>query len=164
MGVLRKALRLTVIVGLGVGVWKLVKGRAQSPWKIGGEGSLATAGGPPSAVITPPEPKTAPTAATAEPAEGPGAARPAPTRPPRPPAKTGPARKAPTGRAEGPPGERTWVAANEGVCPPSHPVKAKLASKIFHVPGARNYSRTRADRCYPDEAAATADGLRPPMR
>jgi hypothetical protein len=56
------------------------------------------------------------------------------------------------------------VAANDGVCPQSHPVKAKLASKIFHLPGSRNYSRTKADRCYPDETSAQADGLRPALR
>ncbi|MGH8973526.1 MAG: thermonuclease family protein, partial [Acidimicrobiia bacterium] len=78
--------------------------------------------------------------------------------------KTGPARKAPTGKAAEPPGERLWVQANDGVCPPSHPVKAKLSSKIFHPPGARNYNRTQADRCYPDEASAQADGLRPALR
>lgn len=78
--------------------------------------------------------------------------------------RTGPARKSPTGKAQEPPGERIWVAANDGVCPQSHPVKAKLSSKIFHLPGSRNYSRTKADRCYPDETSAQADGLRPALR
>lgn len=77
---------------------------------------------------------------------------------------TGPARKSPTGKVQEPPGERIWVTANEGVCPQSHPVKAKLSSKIFHTPASRNYSRTKADRCYPDEASAQADGLRPAQR
>ncbi|HYH51436.1 MAG TPA: hypothetical protein VEG38_17955 [Acidimicrobiia bacterium] len=78
--------------------------------------------------------------------------------------RKGPARKSPTGKAAEPPGERLWVPANDGVCPQSHPVKAKLSSKIFHTPSGRNYSRTKADRCYPDEASAQADGLRPPLR
>ena len=56
------------------------------------------------------------------------------------------------------------MAANDGVCPQTHPVKAKLSSKIFHAPGSRNYSRTHADRCYPDEQSASADGLRPAQR
>lgn len=47
-----------------------------------------------------------------------------------------------------------------GACPDGYPVKAKLASGIFHVPGGRNYDRTKADRCYRDTAAAEADGLR----
>jgi hypothetical protein len=56
----------------------------------------------------------------------------------------------------------SWVEANaDGTCPETHPVKAKLASGIFHVPGGANYARTKADRCYVDEAAAVADGLRP---
>jgi hypothetical protein len=95
--------------------------------------------------------------------EGPGPSRPAATRSSKP-SKRGPARRTPTGKAEDPPGERLWVAASDGVCPPSHPVKAKLASKIFHRPGGRHYSRTHADRCYPDEESALADGLRPALR
>ena len=47
-------------------------------------------------------------------------------------------------------------------CPTSHPVKAKMASKIFHLPGMANYERTNPDRCYVDAAQAEADGLAPP--
>ena len=55
-----------------------------------------------------------------------------------------------------------WVEPNaDGGCPPTHPIKAKLASGIYHVPGGVNYARTKPDRCYTDEAAAAADGLRP---
>ncbi len=50
------------------------------------------------------------------------------------------------------------------MCPNSHPVKAKLTSKIFHLPGMLNYERTNPDRCYADEGKATADGLRPAKR
>jgi hypothetical protein len=46
-------------------------------------------------------------------------------------------------------------------CPDSHPVKGKLSSGIYHVPGGLNYARTRPDRCYVDAAAAESDGLRP---
>jgi hypothetical protein len=91
------------------------------------------------------------------------ASRPVASRAPKS-SKTRPARRTPTGKAEEPPGERFWVAANDGVCPPTHPVKAKLSSKIFHAPGSRNYGRTHADRCYPDEQSAQADGLRPAQR
>ena len=48
----------------------------------------------------------------------------------------------------------------DGTCPATHPVKAKLSSGIYHVPGGSNYDRTKADRCYVDPAAADADGLR----
>lgn len=57
-------------------------------------------------------------------------------------------------------GTAAWVEPSEGSCPSSHPVKAKLSSKIFHVPGGASYQRTKADRCYVDPAAAEADGFR----
>lgn len=54
-----------------------------------------------------------------------------------------------------------WSAPEaDGSCPDGFPVKAKLSSQIFHVPGGLSYERTRPDRCYRDEAAAEADGLR----
>jgi hypothetical protein len=57
---------------------------------------------------------------------------------------------------------QTWIEPNsDGTCPATHPVKAKLSSGIFHVSGGLNYERTNPDRCYVDEAAAEADGLRP---
>jgi hypothetical protein len=52
------------------------------------------------------------------------------------------------------------VDAVEGECPVSHPVKGKVTSGIYHLPGGFNYERTRADRCYVDAAAAESDGLR----
>jgi hypothetical protein len=58
----------------------------------------------------------------------------------------------------------TWVEPNGAVCPTSHPVKAKLSSKIFHLPGSASYDRTHPDRCYVDADAAEADGLRPAKR
>ena len=57
-----------------------------------------------------------------------------------------------------------WVVPTGDVCPTTHPVKAKLASKIFHLPGMLNYDRTRPDRCYRDATAAEGDGLRPAKR
>jgi hypothetical protein len=53
-----------------------------------------------------------------------------------------------------------WVEPQGRVCPTTHPVKAKLRSAMFHLPGMGAYDRTIPDRCYRDEAAATADGLR----
>jgi hypothetical protein len=52
----------------------------------------------------------------------------------------------------------------DGECPDSHPVKGKLASGIYHVPGGLNYARTRPDRCYVDAAAAESEGLRAAKR
>jgi hypothetical protein len=57
-----------------------------------------------------------------------------------------------------------WVEPDDGACPASHPVKAKIASGIFHVPGGLSYDRTQADRCYVDAAGAESDGLRPAKR
>jgi hypothetical protein len=57
-----------------------------------------------------------------------------------------------------------WLAPTDGTCPASHPVKAKLASGIYHVPGGLSYKRTRPDRCYADPASAEADGLRAARR
>ena len=52
-----------------------------------------------------------------------------------------------------------WVEPDGGVCPTSHPVKAKVGPRLFRVPGMPAYERTRPDRCYRDEESATADGL-----
>jgi hypothetical protein len=57
-----------------------------------------------------------------------------------------------------------WVEPIEGACPASHPVKAKLSSKIFHVPGGQSYDRTVPDRCYLDPPAAEADDFRQAKR
>jgi hypothetical protein len=56
--------------------------------------------------------------------------------------------------------ERVRDPDDDGACPISHPIKGKLASGIYHVPGGANYDRTQADRCYVDEDAALRDGLR----
>lgn len=58
----------------------------------------------------------------------------------------------------------SWVEPVERACPDGYPVKAKLSSGIYHLPGMLNYERTIPDRCYESAAAATADGLRPAKR
>jgi hypothetical protein len=60
--------------------------------------------------------------------------------------------------------DATWIPAEGGTCPLSHPVKANGSSKIFHVPGGLSYERTRADRCYRSPADAEADGYRAAKR
>lgn len=126
---------------------------------------------PPAATPAPPPPSSATENDQAETASGDADSEEGDRAKAKPPAgrttkstRKGPAKKSPTGKAEEPPDERLWVPANDGVCPQSHPVKAKLSSKIFHTPSGRNYSRTKADRCYPDENSAQADGLRPAQR
>jgi len=165
---LRRALRIGLLAGVGVGVLKAVRGRkATDPWadswvSTGAPGATLPSAAPVPAAPNPPAPAATASGAVAPPPPA-SPQPPAPTRSGKP-SRTGPARRSPTGKAEEPPGERLWVAANDGVCPQTHPVKAKLSSKIFHTPGARNYGRTHADRCYPDEASAQADGLRPALR
>jgi hypothetical protein len=84
---------------------------------------------------------------------------PAPPRPvPRPAAAT------PPDAAPEPQDGAPWVEPVDGACPISHPVKAKLTSGIFHLPGGGNYDRIRAERCYVDADAAIEDGLRAPKR
>lgn len=62
------------------------------------------------------------------------------------------------------PAEQTWAEPVDGECPDGFPVKAKIKSGIFHVPGTPTYERTKPDRCYPSAQAAEADGLRAPKR
>jgi hypothetical protein len=69
-----------------------------------------------------------------------------------------PAPASPSGAKGGP------VEPVDGVCPATHPVKAKERSRIFHVPGGLSYARTVPDRCYADAATATADGFRAAKR
>jgi hypothetical protein len=58
----------------------------------------------------------------------------------------------------------TWVDPVDNICPKSHPVKGKMSSMIFQIPGNFAYDRTNPDRCYESAAAASADGLRPAKR
>ncbi len=57
-----------------------------------------------------------------------------------------------------------WAEPVDGACPDGFPIKAKLSSGIFHVPGGASYDRTTPERCYTDVAAAEADGLRQAKR
>jgi hypothetical protein len=52
-----------------------------------------------------------------------------------------------------------WVEPDGTACPPTHLIKAKLSSGIFHLPGMLAYERTKPDRCYATEEAAVADGF-----
>ena len=58
----------------------------------------------------------------------------------------------------------TWCEPVDGACPDGYPVKAKLTSGIFHLPGMAAYARTTPDRCYASPEAAAADGLRAAKR
>ncbi len=55
-----------------------------------------------------------------------------------------------------------WIEPGaDGAVPATHPIKVKVSSGIYHVPGGRFYDRTSADRLYPTTGAAEADGYRP---
>jgi hypothetical protein len=72
---------------------------------------------------------------------------------------------APAAKPAPPKEGQSWVApSSDGICPQTHPLKAKLTSKLFHVPGMFAYDRTKPDRCYAAEADAEADGLRKAKR
>jgi hypothetical protein len=91
-----------------------------------------------------------------------GEAQPAPY-PPEPRADSAvhiPSQVTPPGGPEIAGGGAAWVEPVGDTCPSSHPVKAKMTSRIFHLAGGRNYARTRPERCYRDADAAEADGLR----
>jgi hypothetical protein len=62
-----------------------------------------------------------------------------------------------------PPSAR-WTDPVERACPPGFPVKVKLASGIYHLPGMLAYDRTVPDRCYSSPEDAEADGFRAAKR
>jgi hypothetical protein len=57
-----------------------------------------------------------------------------------------------------------WVDPKGTICPQTHPVKGKLSSMIFQVPGNFAYERTTPDRCYKSADEAEDDGLRAAKR
>jgi hypothetical protein len=55
----------------------------------------------------------------------------------------------------------SWViATDDGAAPDGYPIKVKVSSGIFHLPGGRFYDRTNPDRWYATAEAALADGYR----
>ena len=133
----RRAVFVGILAGIAYAVWRTLKTRLLQP---------------PAAVEWEPAPFPFP------PVPRPAASTPPATTTPAPvPAEA-------SAPAPAPAANDAWVEPDDGVCPASHPVKAKLRSGIFHVPGGQNYDRTRADRCYLDADAAQADGLRQSQR
>lgn len=60
--------------------------------------------------------------------------------------------------------EVRWAEPVDGDVVPGYPVKGKVASGIYHMPGGLSYGRTIPDRCYASPQDAEADGLRPAKR
>ncbi len=55
----------------------------------------------------------------------------------------------------------TWViGTDDAAAPDGFPIKVKVSSGIFHLPGGRFYDRTNPDRWYATAEAAIADGYR----
>ncbi|HET7522544.1 MAG TPA: hypothetical protein VFJ79_00210 [Acidimicrobiales bacterium] len=74
--------------------------------------------------------------------------------------KAAPAAKAAPGTEPDPASGSAWVSPNgSGDAPSTHPVKAKLVSRLYRVPGMPMYNRTVPDRCYTTPEAAEADGF-----
>ena len=139
---LKRVFKLSLLAGAAYAAWRWFESQRK-------ESDLSWEAQP---APFPPQPRTEPPAPTAS------ASSVAP--PPSPVTATEPV------AAQGPPPgpDAAWVAPTGGTCPASHPVKAKMSSKIFHVEGGLNYQRTHPDRCYRDAAAAEADGLRKSAR
>jgi hypothetical protein len=57
-----------------------------------------------------------------------------------------------------------WVPPVAGAAPEGYPVKVKVSSGLYHLPGMANYTRTVPDRCYASAENAQADGFRPAKR
>lgn len=165
----RKLFRLALVVGAAAAVYKVVQARRPSPDLPQGDAWPPTprpSPKPPAATTAPAEAPQAPASsrapapekAAATPATPAAKAAPAPaTAKVAPPPKKAPAKKAAQNGAG-------WVEPTDGTCPTSHPVKGKLTSLIYHLPGMTAYARTIPDRCYRDEDAAQADGLRKAKR
>jgi len=147
---LRRLLKLGFLAGAGYAIWRYLERRRDESgveWE-------------PQPFPYPPQPRadmptTGEPTGGAEPIGGAEATGSAPGATVTKAAETGPAPLA---------AERPWVEPVDGTCPVTHPIKAKMSSHIFHVPGGANYERTHADRCYRDAAAAERDGLRQSSR
>lgn len=139
----RLAVRLGLLAGAAYTVMLLLQRRVDRVTPVPGPSWPPVT--PPTQRPAPrPEPRPEPSAAPEVPAEAAAAAPPPPS-----PSDNG----------------RAWVEpSSDGLCPQTHPIRAKASSKIFHLPGMFAYERTRPDRCYAEEAAAEADGFRKAKR
>ena len=161
----RFGLRLGLLFGIGFAVFKTVQSRrasseppAPEPWKPITDSVPRPAPAPAAPTIQPEPPVDEVGEPILEPAPEPPAApaRPAPAKAVKKAAKA--ARKAAKTTKKASPAP-AYVEPSDGICPPTHPIKAKLASRLFHAPGMFAYPRTRPDRCYRDADAAVADGF-----
>ena len=153
----RLGLWLAVLSAAALGLKRLLAGRRAAPTGDGWPADFATEPPSPRVPAARVVPVVEPDVVEIGDVEQPGEPE-LSTEPDEPPAEKAPVKKA-AAKSSG-----AWVDPDGDVCPTSHPVKAKLSSKIFHAPGQLAYERTHPDRCYVDEAAAEADGLRKAKR
>jgi len=123
---------------------------------------------PPAAAPAPPAAETPPTrengsrTSEARPAPAPAEAKPAAEKAAR------PARAQRAPRPDPSPKPRSqmvsWVEPLDGVCPTTHPIKAKLGSRVFRKPGMPLYESSKPDRCYASEGAARRAGFNEAQR
>jgi hypothetical protein len=154
----RFGLWLGLLAGIGFAVAKIFRPKPEPA-------SIPHAWPPLDAAI--PKPAPAPVVEPVVAAEAPApvviADEPVPEPEPAPvvkPAAKKPAKKAAAPKKKLPP----WVDPEGTVCPKTHPVKGKLSSMIFQVPGNFAYERTTPDRCYKSADDAEDDGLRAAKR
>jgi hypothetical protein len=138
---IRTMFRLALVIGAAAALYKVVQARRPSPELPEGD-------------AWPPAPK--PVRATPSVAAKPAAQKPVANKPAT--AKRAAEKPAPAQPAA------AWTGPVDGACPATHPIKAKLSSSIYHLPGMIAYERTNPDRCYRDEESAEADGLRKAKR
>ena len=158
----RFGLWLGLLVGIGFALSKIFRPKP--------EASSSSPSWPPleAAIPTPtPVPVPAPAIEPVVAAEEPGLVLigDEPLQAPEPAPVTKPAAKKPAKKAAAP--KKTlppWVDPEGTICPKTHPVKGKLSSMIFQVPGNFAYERTTPDRCYKSPDDAEEDGLRAAKR
>jgi hypothetical protein len=137
---LKRVFKLGVLAGAGYAVWRFFDSRR----------SESAVSWEPQPVPFPPKPRPEPSRIT----------EPTVVKPPA----DETAAEIPPAESVSPANNGAWVEPVAGTCPDGFPVKAKMASGIYHVKGGLSYGRTTPDRCYRDPVSAEADGLRPAKR
>jgi len=161
----RIGLWLGLLIGIGFAVAKIFRPKPEQSFAPTArewpplEPSIPKPAAAPAPVVSPP----APTPVVQEPAPAPVEKAPVAKK------AAAPAKKAPVAKKAASPAPAkkvlaAWVDPEGNICPQTHPVKAKLSSKIFQVPGNFAYDRTKPDRCYESPEAATKDGMRAAKR
>lgn len=56
--------------------------------------------------------------------------------------------------------EHALLIAEQDDCPPDHPIKGNLPSRIYHLAEQSTYQRTDAEICFASESAAVTAGFR----